>query len=90
MMPRVSISPGACSLSQASAALAAVRLALHELMVGRTTIVIAHRLSLVRDLDRILVLSEGKVVEDGTHAELLEAEGLYGHLHRLYQGELVK
>ena len=69
---------------------AAVRVALHELMVGRTTIVIAHRLSLVRDLDRILVLSEGEVVEDGTHAELLEAEGLYGHLHRLYQGELVK
>jgi ATP-binding cassette subfamily B protein len=64
----------------------AVRLALTELMQGRTTIVVAHRLSLVRDLDRILVLDQGRIREQGPHQALLDQGGLYAHLYRLQQG----
>jgi len=64
----------------------AVRAALVELMAGRTTIVVAHRLSLVRDLDRILVLDGGRLVEEGAHAELMAANGLYANLYDLQQG----
>jgi ATP-binding cassette subfamily B protein len=49
---------------------------------GRTSIVIAHRLSTVQNADRILVLSAGSVVESGRHADLLERGGLYAQLHR--------
>ena len=49
-------------------------------MRGRTSIVVAHRLSTVASLDRIVVLEGGKVVEDGPHAELIAAEGEYAHL----------
>ena len=65
----------------------AVRVALGALMEGRTAIVIAHRLSTVRDLDRIVVLSEGRLVEEGSHAQLLERRGLYAHLHALQLGD---
>ncbi len=54
--------------------------ALDKLMNGRTTIVIAHRLSTIRKLDRIIVLRDGKVIEDGTHKELLELKGEYDEL----------
>ena len=54
--------------------------ALGNLMMGKTAIVIAHRLSTVARLDRIVVLSEGHIVEDGVHAELIEQEGEYAHL----------
>jgi ATP-binding cassette subfamily B protein len=54
--------------------------ALANLMEGRTSIVIAHRLSTVASLDRIVVLSDGEVVEDGTHAELIERGGEYAQL----------
>lgn len=54
--------------------------ALATLMRGRTCIVVAHRLSTVASLDRIVVLAEGKVAEDGPHAELIEAGGEYAHL----------
>ncbi len=54
--------------------------ALATLMHGRTCIVVAHRLSTVASLDRIVVLDEGKVVEDGPHAQLIEANGPYAHL----------
>ena len=46
-------------------------------MTGRTTLVIAHRLSTVRGVDRILVIDEGKVVEEGSHDELMRLEGVY-------------
>jgi ATP-binding cassette subfamily B protein/subfamily B ATP-binding cassette protein MsbA len=52
-------------------------LALNRLKAGRTTLVIAHRLSTIRKADRIIVLENGKVVEEGTHKELLNARGLY-------------
>jgi ATP-binding cassette subfamily C protein CydCD len=57
-----------------------VRGALDDLMTQRTTIVIAHRLSTVRDADHIVVLDKGKVMEQGRHAELIAAGGLYAHL----------
>ena len=62
---------------------ALVQRALANLMEGRTTIVIAHRLSTVRRADRILALSDGCVVEQGTHDELILRRGLYWKLHQL-------
>ncbi len=57
--------------------------ALFKLMENRTSIVIAHRLSTVRDADEICVLQEGKIVERGKHEELLEKQGTYKKLHDL-------
>ena len=54
--------------------------ALKNLMQGRTSLVVAHRLSTIASLDRIIVLSEGRIVEDGTHAQLVEAGGEYAYL----------
>src|SRR6185503_7763705 len=61
----------------------AVQAALETLMRGRTTIVIAHRLSTVEKADRIVVLAHGRIAEVGTHRQLVDAAGLYAGLHRL-------
>ena len=60
-----------------------IQQALQRLMEGRTSIIIAHRLSTIRQVDRILVLHKGRLVEEGTHAELLVANGLYSRLYEL-------
>ena len=59
----------------------AVQRALKKVLAGRTSIVIAHRLSTVRDADQILVIDAGRVVERGRHSELLAQEGLYAELY---------
>ncbi len=57
--------------------------ALSNLIRGRTTIVIAHRLSTIQNCDRIFVLDQGRIIEEGTHSELLEREGRYSRFHRI-------
>ncbi len=66
-----------------------VQAAMAELKQGRTTIVIAHRLSTVREADRILVFNEGRIVEQGKHAELILARGLYAKLNAMSRGEML-
>lgn len=63
-----------------------VQTALEKVMVGRTTLVIAHRLATVQSADRILVLDKGRVIEEGTHASLANAGGVYGRLAKLQFG----
>jgi ATP-binding cassette subfamily B protein len=65
-----------------------IQKALERVTEGRTTFAIAHRLSTVRDADRILVFEDGEVVERGTHEALLGAEGLYAHLWQVQAGLL--
>jgi ABC transporter fused permease/ATP-binding protein len=77
--PRILILDEATSNLDAASE-AAVQQALSRLMKGRTTLVIAHRLSTVRDADRIVVLDQGKALEMGTHAELMDQSGLYRRL----------
>jgi ATP-binding cassette, subfamily B, bacterial len=60
-----------------------VQQALKRLMLDRTTIVIAHRLATIQSCDRILVLDHGRITEEGTHASLVSAEGLYARLAKL-------
>jgi ATP-binding cassette, subfamily B, bacterial len=63
-----------------------VQAAMEELMAGRTTIVIAHRLSTIRGADRILVFEDGRIVEEGRHADLVRHGGAYARLHAVTEG----
>jgi len=56
---------------------------LQKLMPDRTTLVIAHRLSTIEHADQVLVMDQGRIVERGTHQQLLELGGLYEHLYRM-------
>jgi ATP-binding cassette subfamily B protein len=68
-----------------------IQQAMERLMIGRTTLVVAHRLSTVRALDRLLVLDKGKVIEEGSHDALIRREnGLYRRLFERQALELVK
>ena len=60
-----------------------IQQALDELCQGRTTIVVAHRLSTIKNADEIAVISGGEITEQGTHDELLEKNGTYAELYRL-------
>ena len=61
----------------------AIRDGVHQVLAGRTALVVAHRLSTIQDCDRILVLHHGRLRESGTHAELLRAGGIYARLYEL-------
>ncbi len=63
-----------------------VQQALQHLMVGRTTLIVAHRLSTIEHADRVVVLDQGRIAESGTHAQLLAHGGLYARLHALQFG----
>ena len=65
-----------------------VQRALQRLMAGRTTVVIAHRLTTIQEADRIVVLNKGRIVEKGTHATLIQQDGLYRRLYTLRTVEL--
>ncbi len=65
----------------------ALRETLQRLSEGRTTILVAHRLASVMRADRILVMEEGRLVEQGSHAELLARDGRYARLYRMQTGE---
>jgi ATP-binding cassette subfamily B protein len=67
---------------------ALIQASLAEFARDRTTFVIAHRLSTVRNADRILVIDDGRIVETGTHRELLREDGLYANLWRVQVGDV--
>jgi ATP-binding cassette subfamily B multidrug efflux pump len=58
----------------------AIQASLYRLMEGKTVVAIAHRLSTIAAMDRLIVMDQGRIVEQGTHAELLAAGGIYGRL----------
>ena len=64
-----------------------IQKALNRLMLGRTSIVVAHRLSTIKNSDRIIVIHKGEIREDGSHRELLQKQGLYYKLYQLQYRE---
>ena len=67
---------------------AALQRSISKITEGRAAVIIAHRLSTVRNADRILVLDQGSIVEDGTHEELISIEGIYGRMWAVQTGKL--
>ncbi len=63
-----------------------IQLGIDNLMKGRTVVVVAHRLSTISHMDRILVFDQGKIVEDGNHQELLLRDGHYARLWNMQAG----
>ena len=63
-----------------------IQLGLDNLMKGRTVVVVAHRLSTVSHMDRILVFDQGKIIEDDSHQQLLQRDGHYAHLWNMQAG----
>src|SRR5262249_24142324 len=72
-----------------SEAEAAIQEQLYNLMAGKTVIAIAHRLSTIAAMDRLIVLNQGKIVEEGDHAQLLRRDGLYAELWSRQSGGLL-
>jgi ATP-binding cassette subfamily B protein len=82
-------------LDEATAALdseteATIQKSFEELSHGRTTVVIAHRLSTLRNMDRIIVLDKGRILESGTHTKLLRQKGLYSKLWQMQSGGFIQ
>jgi ABC-type transport system involved in Fe-S cluster assembly, permease and ATPase components len=65
-----------------------IQRSIDEITANRTTFSIAHRLSTIKDADKIVVLEDGEIVERGTHAELLDDDGLYANLWGVQAGEI--
>ncbi|MGP3925616.1 ABC transporter ATP-binding protein [Streptomyces sp. 8N616] len=86
--------PGVLILDEATSSLdipgeRAVQRAMHTVLRGRTAVVIAHRLSTVEIADRVLVMSGGRITEDGTPAELIQGQGAFASLHQAWRDSLV-
>lgn len=68
---------------------AAIQEQLHRLMEGKTVIAIAHRLSTIAEMDRLIVMDQGKIIEDGSHDELLQKDGVYAQLWKRQSGGFI-
>jgi ATP-binding cassette subfamily B protein len=69
---------------------AALQRSISKISAGRTTMIIAHRLSTIRNADRIIVLENGRIVESGSHDELVTLGGIYNRLWLVQTGEMVE